>query len=313
MKLTPYQALVLIAADLESVIDVAELNPDESDLIERLLQRNHHRSRQAEALLTPDCAVPIRYRESFFSDHVNDFSPLRRLARLWRLALDVAIHRGDGMATVSRAICLWDLANCCRRGGLVVDAQVGISISSIPTYALAPVRQRLSRSARTKLIAALIRIDAEREPFETILARDREWEQITQFVDDSNAKTMGDFLEDMDLPPDVLAEIRDRLGDSIAVDLPTMHVSLDRRDLARLRLLLVDCALREYADRHGQLPTDLRDLVPSILPAVLINPQDDSSFAYRRYLNGEFELASRPASDGPEVSLDDLDGLRERN
>lgn len=309
MKLTPYQTLVLIGADLEGVIDVAELNPDDPELIERLLQRNHHRSEQAASLLTPECTVPIRYKESFLSDHMNDFTPLRRLARLWRLALGLAIHRGDDIATVSRAICLWDLANCCRRGGLVVDAQVGMSVSSMPIHALAPVRQQLSRSTRSKLLSALIRLEAEREPFETIFKRDREWEQITQFRDNSDANTIGDFVDEMDLPPEWLASIRERLGDGLKSDLPTMHVRLDRRDLARLRLLLVDAAVREHADHHGQLPAALEELSPAILQTVPVNPQTETPFVYRRYSNGEFELSCGNDTGDVEITLDDLEGM----
>jgi hypothetical protein len=47
------------------------------------------------------------------------------------------------------------------------------------------------------------------------------------------------------------------------------------------RLLIVDLALREYHDDHGQYPTELSSLTPKYLAKVPYDPFNGQPFVYR--------------------------------
>jgi hypothetical protein len=53
------------------------------------------------------------------------------------------------------------------------------------------------------------------------------------------------------------------------------------RDLAKMRLLICDLAIRGYSLEHGHNPAKLADLVPDFLPKVPKDPFSGGPFVYR--------------------------------
>jgi hypothetical protein len=131
VTVTAYEALVQSASQLIEPDAFGDLDDGDLSAASELLEHNRAALQSARCALSQRCAVPVRYEESFFSDHCDDFSHLRNLARAFRAeALLAASHENYGAAALV-GIEMLDLGNAARRGGLVTDAQVGIAISGI--------------------------------------------------------------------------------------------------------------------------------------------------------------------------------------
>ena len=79
---------------------------------------------------------------------------------------------------------IFDLANATRRGGLVVDALVAVAFEGIAIDRTRRIRRRLKPDDATRLANELLRIDAEREPFDETVDRDRKWEEAVSYRDE---------------------------------------------------------------------------------------------------------------------------------
>ena len=173
---TPYESLVESAAALTHTELISDIDTADVSGASTFLQGNRVALESARRTLGPQCVVPLRYEESFYSEHCAHFCHLRNLALAFRAEAYLAARNGDYRATTKIGLDILELANAVRRGGLVTDLLVGIAISDIAIGILRTNRTKLDRDARRLLIHGLQRLEAEHEPFTEIVARDRDWE-----------------------------------------------------------------------------------------------------------------------------------------
>jgi hypothetical protein len=297
MATTPYEALVESAARLTAVDTLADIDVAHASTASELLLQNQDALESARRVLGPTCVVPVRYEEAFFAEHFDQFSHLRNLAVAFRAEAWLAASRNDFRTAARIAIDILELANAVRRGGLVIDLLIGMGISGIAIASLRKIRTKIDRDTRGRVITELHRLEAEREPFADIVARDRDWEIAVGYED-----TPCDLMSlEMDDPEEcglseeeheVIRQLLQLIAYCPESDQRKMLRDQDYRILASMRLLAVDLALQDCHATSGSFPNDLSSLTPQPFAALPVDPYTENSFIYRRISAASFVLYS---------------------
>jgi hypothetical protein len=246
----PYEKLLESASRLTDMDALAEIDEADAAAISGLLHRNQLALESARRVLGPECVVPIRYEKAFFSEHCDHFSHLRNLARAFHAEAWLAAANNDFRAAARIGIDTLELANAVRRGGLVTDHLVGIAISGIAMDDLRKIRTKLDTGTRRLVIDELQRLEAEREPFADIVARDRDWEVAVGY-EDKPCDFMSQGLSDpeecglSEEEQKELLQFLQQVADLPERDRREMERDQDFHILALMRMLAVDLALRD--------------------------------------------------------------------
>ncbi len=241
--MTPYETLVQSAARLSGTFD--KVDEGAPLAATELLERNRAALESARSALNLRCAVPVRYEESFLVDHHDDVAHLRNLAHAFQAAALLAASRGEHGEAALRGIEMLELANATRRGGLVVDALVSIAIAGMAVETLRRIRADLDDVTRRTVADALRRIAQERESFDAIIARDREWELAVGYQEESCDLSLLDLdnLREFGLAEDELQELLgfvQQTADRPEADRRKMQLDQDRHIRSLLRKLRAD-------------------------------------------------------------------------
>ncbi len=192
----------------------------------------------------------------------------------------------EGYKTAARCgIDILELANATRRGGIVTDLLVGIGISGIAMETLRKIRAKLDSATRQELIGDLQRIEAEREHFVDIIARDGEWESAVGQESTTCEITSTELQEpeECGLSKDDQKELLQFVQKIINLpdsDRQKLILNQDRQILALMRLLVVDLALRTSYELFGEFPDNLTSLTPRFLTKLPLDPFTTESFIY---------------------------------
>jgi hypothetical protein len=297
MTATPYESLVAAAAQLTDTDVLGDIDENNVSVASASLARNCCALEAARRALGPQCTVSLRFEEAFFADHCDDLSHLRNLARAFRAEALRAAGDNDYRTAAEIGIDILELANAARRGGLVTDLLVSAAISAIGIEGLRRIRTKFDHGTRRLLIEQLRRLEAEREPFTEIVARDHKWEMAVGYKDEP-CDFMSMDLADADecgLSEDDqrdLLQLLQHIGDLPETDRRRMECDQDRHILALMRMLVVDLALREWHASSGSFPDDLASLTAQMLPKLPLDPFTETSFIYRRVGDTSFHLYS---------------------
>lgn len=284
---TSYDELLSAAASLTAtaLLDDVESLPDAA--ARRFLAANCQALDLARTALGGECSGPVRPSVEFFSEQADTYGHVRNLARAWALQSRLARRDGDWTAAVQAGVDILNLSNGLRRGGLICDFLVADAVAAIGLESLRPLRRSLNGPRRSLLIPELDRIEREREALNAIVERDRSWEKAVG--GEHGGFDVRGAMSPCDGTADGLTEQqRDAIAGALQsmLDLPDealhqMHVELDRRGVAFLRLLVLDLALRSFRDDAGHYPPALAALAPSVLPFVPPDPFTGQPFRYR--------------------------------
>lgn len=176
--LSPYESLVTAGNALVGVEIFSNGGIPTSEDALAYLTSNRAHLEAARGVLGPDCRVPLEFDIAYFSEHSKAFTPLRNLAQSFGLELWLADEAKDYVRAADIAVDILSLANAIRRGGLVADFLVAVAVAGLAVEALVKMRDRLKPSERRALSRELARIELEKDPLATIIARDRGWEAV---------------------------------------------------------------------------------------------------------------------------------------
>lgn len=297
MSISPYESLVASASRLTETDALAEIDGDSISAASGFLEPNLTVLETARHALGQRCAVQVRYVESFYAEHLNDISHFRNLARAFRVQALLAASNLDYKTAARCGMDILELANATRRGGIVTDLLLGIGISGIAMETLRKIRTKLDHATRQELLDCLLRIEAERDPFVDVIARDYELEiaigQENKTCDITSMELQEP--EECGLSKDEQKELIQFVQQII--DLPDserqkMILSQDQGIMALMRLLVVDLALRTSYELSGTFPDNLSTLTPRFLTRLPLDPYTNESFIYRPGDGTSFHLYS---------------------
>lgn len=291
-------------ADLVAVaqqIDAEEFSPYSAFTLDQLAEfvpRHAAQLAAAREALKRPCRVEVRMVKEFYEEHWPETKSLRQLIQLFACEARLAASREDFQQVTRSGLDLLELGNAMCRGGLILDYLVGSGGSGVGVNVLRKERAKFSDEQRSRLINELLRFEAEREPIETIIARDREWEIATGYSNDETKKFEPRDPEEIGIPVELQQELYEitQAGVERERSLPPeqqrqMERSIEHTRQALVRLLVTDLALRRFQDAQRVLPNRLHLLAPKFLSAVPLDPFTNGPLIYRRH--GEaFELYS---------------------
>jgi hypothetical protein len=139
------------------------------------------------------------------------------------------------------------------RGGLMIDDLVGVACTGIACNGLYASSKQIPVEHIRDIIAAIKNLETERDPAEDVAYRDRVWSQRAY-------GWYGHLL-------DVFSKYCDN-----GWNFSESYEQARNRELATLRLLQLELALRLYEHDHGKHPDSLDALVLKYVEAVPVDP-----------------------------------------
>lgn len=277
-----YLSLIDAASSLKRIDLLADIDSASDRERREFLAENRSALNNARIALEQPCSVPLKYSREFWELHLTQTQAIRNLFRAFELEMTKSQRDRQFTVAARVGVNVMDLANATRRGGLIIDLLVSNAISGLAIEHLHRLQSELEREARRQLTLELIRIHAEREDFETIDVRDREWDMR---VDDSTEKQA--FAE-LELPDDLDEEsklvIRNTMSKFASLspgELRDIQHSQDDRQHALLWLLILESALLGYRSLNGVFPDTLDRLTPQLVPTSLYQALTKSSLCYQ--------------------------------
>lgn len=294
---TPYEDLVEAAQSLEMLSFLEDLGDVDMDLVPEFFEVNAPHLDLAREALDWKPSVTVEYNWDWYTQWVESFSALRNLANAFCLEIRLAKHRGDFALAADIAIDGMELANAVRRGSLITGSQISVAFFAQVLEMLRSFRANLAPWMRLQLVEQLTRIEEERELFQAILERDKEW---TRIVGPAPVPTGPDTPLQLD-PEETGVSVEDQEVISEMVK-PYQELSPDElnsliadQDLCRvafLRMLKLDLCLRSYQEGHDGYPESLEMLVPELLKEIPDDPFSGKPFVYRKKSDISFDLYS---------------------
>ena len=152
------------------------------------------------------------------------------------------------------------LGSAVSHGGLVTDTLIGTKIEATGIVGLEKLVATLDARACRQAVAVIESCDAQREPMNTVLARDRAWlRRLSGPIKWPIARVM--YFRSL------------KQGDRNAVAM------VNARQI-RERVLLFRLAARAYELEEGQRPKTIADLVPAYLKTIPQDPCTGKNVAY---------------------------------
>jgi hypothetical protein len=205
--------------------------------------------------LTRECWKPIEYSKTYYDQHWNELSDMKKLAQL--ISAEGRLGQAEGRYGDAARAHLGNVSfgQLSSNGGLIIEKLVGLAIEAVGIVGLERVADRLTARETRTVIEALQASDSRSKAPAEFVARDRLWSK--------RVYTLGDRIRGIwqyrTLRPDRAADAK-------------FAEKIHKIDRHR-RQLMLNLAARAYELEHGKRPVRAEDLVPSVLRAVPKDPE----------------------------------------
>jgi hypothetical protein len=259
--------------------DMPDCNWSQSD--EECLEgmRNYLKANEAALRLiriglSRESCVPNDSTRAYSGKYLPELASFKRVAQILAAEGTVAEAENRNNDAIESYLAAARL-NEKMRGGLIMDALVGIATEAIGVNALQKLLDSMTRDQRQEIIKTLTELYSNRDSFDEIMANEKRY-------------------------------VRDASGLRGKISYLLMYRAMKRSEQkfetklkfhrTRLGLFFTDLAVKNFESDKGRAPKTLQELVPEYLPFL---PKDDFSgkdFIYRPLTNG-YELY-RVGADG---------------
>ena len=218
------------------------------------------RLQQARVILARPLQIPIGYsRPAKYARH-RQLSRFTLLAQAFDAEAKIALLDGDPDLAAQRALDCIFLGFRTARGGLTSDWYYGRAMERIGLDRLRSCRQNLTAERCRMLARRMSQWDAERESFESAIARNAIWRQYTD-----------GWRGRYEAAASQLAGLQRW---QIPIEVANWNDSL-------FRLLIIDLSIRAFALESDRLPDRLDQLVPDFLSHLPPDPCSGGRLVYR--------------------------------
>jgi hypothetical protein len=214
----------------------------------------------ARAALSNQCLVPVQYTESYISNHLDDLTSLKQLARAFAAEGRLAEMENRTNDAIKAYLDTIHFANESARGGVLIDGLVGIAIESIGVSHLTNLVGHLDAKSCRETAAALETLDAQRQTWDEVMRQEHDW----------SGRTFNSLRDKIFWP--LLAKMAER-----AYAKPEINF---KKQQTETRQLLIALATRSYELDKGHPPASASDLVPEYLKAVPQDPFTGANLVY---------------------------------
>jgi len=228
------------------------------DALRTAISNNAGALNLARTGLSRDSRMPLDYKE-IDSAHFRNLPKLKGLAQAFvaegRLA--EAEHRPKD--AVQSYVAAMRLGQASTRGGVIIDALVGIAIETLGLAPLERMAPSLDAKDSRDLAAALEEIDSRREPAQVVLQQEHNWCRRTYGL-------RGEIL---------------RLLPSVRKTERGLSARLKAHQ-QRVEALMISLAAQAYRLDHNQPPTNIEQLVPVYLSSIPLDPLSGTNVSLPR-------------------------------
>jgi len=214
----------------------------------------------ARAGLSNQCRVPVQYTESYTSNHLDDLAGLKRLARAFAAEGRLAEAENRTDDAIKAYLDTIHLGNESARGGVLIDALVGIAIESIGTSHLTNLVGHLDAKSCLETATTLEILDEQRQTWSEVMQQENDW---------SHGAFPGWKNE--------LARLMER--QTLEKAFQKAGQKFDVR-VQSMRQLMISLAARAYELDKGHPPASAADLVPEYLKVVPQDPVTGTNMVY---------------------------------
>ena len=198
--------------------------------------------------LTKQCRVVPYSMPSGTNNHLNDLAAAKRIAHAFAAAGEIALLDGRTNEAASLALDCIRYGNELSRGGVIIDALVGIAVQSIGRARLHEALPGVDSATSQRIVATLDDVLRSQESPRDVFKREAQWAQKGRF----GRVSFFQRLIQRFLTRKTLARAEQKFIKGGV-------------DLQRTKLR---AAVRAYELDHGQPPAMARDLVPHYLKSV---------------------------------------------
>jgi hypothetical protein len=213
----------------------------------------------ARASLSNECRVPVQFSlsQAYLEQRLSELAGLKRLVQAFMVEGKFAEKQrrfGDAAGSYLDVI---RLGNNSARGGVLIDALVGLAIENIGAAGLQKIVGRLDAKSCREAAATLEALDAQRQSWANILQQEHAWSQRAF--------------------PGIKYRWGELVMSSSSKKAEQQAGQKFNGQEKKTRQLLVDLAARAYELENGHRPTSVADLVPVYLKAVPQDPLNDTN------------------------------------
>jgi hypothetical protein len=215
----------------------------------------------ARASLSNECRVPIQFSPPHSDEaHLSDLAGLKRLAQAF-VAEGKFAEKQRRFGDAARSyLDLVRLGNNSSRGGILIDALVGLAIENIGAAGLQKIIGQSDTRTCREAAATLEALDAQRQSWTDILRQEQAWSRRA------------------------FPGIKYRLGELVMSSSSKKAYQAGERKFngqeKKTLQLTIDLAARAYELEKGRRPASLTDLVPDYLKAVPRDPLTGKDMVY---------------------------------
>jgi hypothetical protein len=220
--------------------------------LRRLVTENEEALRLARQGLTRPCRVPVQFSIDYASNHPAELAPMKRLTRACLAEGLLAERENRWPEAVQAYLDAIRLGHEASRGGLFIDALVGVACRAAGAQALSQICPRLTGPTCRETAHRLEQTLARSEPVSDVIEHERRW----------SLRTFG---------------WRTRLAGlvmfrSMKKNQQNVVGKLQAQAIAEQRLL-IELATRAYALDKGHRPKLVADLVPAYIQTMPRDPR----------------------------------------
>lgn len=232
---------------------------DETQL-RALVDGNARALQTAREGLEKQCAVPVQFSEAYISNHLNDLSGVKRLARAFIAEGKLAEMENHPADAAKSYLDTFHLGSESMRGGVLIDGLAGIAVESIATDSLSNLVPHLDAKSCFKTATALEALDLQNSTWNEIMQQEHAWSQ----------RTFRGIRYDY---------LRFKMRKSTAAMFKKVKDKFEMRE-QQTRRLVTDLAARAYELDHGKPPASISDLVPDYLKTIPQDPFTETDMDY---------------------------------
>jgi hypothetical protein len=232
--------------------------------------------------------VPVVYDiNDMMGRQMGEWGEIRLLARVLFAEGRLAELQGRIDDATRAYLDLMRLGDAMGRRVPMMPYHISLAIGGMGLRGLRDLRTHLDADQCRRLIGVLQDQDHDRQPVAEVIRCEH------QFMDANTSKS-GLFIAAQYRLSGLLRSEKARVSASLTQD--------GRKEAVRRRLLVADLALRLYRLEHGEAPSGLDALVPTILRSVPIDPYSGKPLIYRKHAGGEALYSVGPDGDDDRLS-----------
>jgi hypothetical protein len=197
----------LVKASKMIVNDTGNYNESNLQQLQKVIDSDSNALQLARTGLQEQCRVPLEFSQTYISNHLAELSSLKQLARTFLAEGQLAELENRPNDAAKSYLDTIHLGNESARGGVLIDALVGIAIQNIGTIHLTNLIAQLDANSCRETATVLETLDSQRPTWNEIMQQEKIWRKAFEQLQKVPASKMP-MMERMAAKTDQTCELK---------------------------------------------------------------------------------------------------------